>query len=164
MASCSSSLGAELASIKTNSVRSSPTPSVPTLRAASASSKPPMLATTSMCRPSWVWANSKAWRRSSSCLAFWRAMRIWIASISVEEALRRSLPRVPSKITGAPSGRSRVRASMPAMAGIPMERAKMATWEVDPPATVQNPLTRLGSMVAISEGVRSSASRMVFSG
>ena len=45
-----------------------------------------------------------------------------------------------------------------------MDRAKMATWEVAPPATVQNPLTRLGSMVAMSEGVRSSASRIVFSG
>jgi hypothetical protein len=46
------------------------------------------------------------------------------------------------------------------MAGIPSERARMATWLVAPPVRVQKPSTLLGSSAAVSDGARSSAIRM----
>ena len=54
--------------------------------------------------------------------------------------------------------------SMPASAGMPSERARMATCEVAPPRVVANPITRVRSSAAVSEGVRSSAMRIVFGG
>ena len=53
---------------------------------------------------------------------------------------------------------------MPASAGMPSERARIATCEVAPPRVVQKPTTRVRSSAAVSDGVRSSAMRMVFGG
>ena len=63
---------------------------------------------------------------------------------------RRASPRVPFGISSAAG-------SMPASAGMPSERARIATCDVAPPRVVQKPITRVRSSAAVSEGVRSSA-------
>ena len=46
-------------------------------------------------------------------------------------------------------------------AGIPSCAARIAVWEVTPPASVTMPSTRAGSRVAVSAGARSSATMML---
>ena len=59
------------------------------------------------------------------------------------------------------SVRSGARVSMPATAGMSSERAMMATWLEAPPLEVANPTTLVRSSCAVSEGVSSSAMRIV---
>ena len=59
-----------------------------------------------------------------------------------------------------PSGCSSKTAPAPTTAGMPSERAMIAVCEVGPPRAVQSPRMRLGSSRAVSEGVRSSATRI----
>ena len=84
--------------------------------------------------------------------------------ISASSGLRRSCPLLPSSTTGLPFSSSRARGSMPATAGMSSARAMIATCEVAPPPTVQKPNTRSGSRLAVSEGLRSSAMRMLSAG
>ena len=49
----------------------------------------------------------------------------------------------------------------PTTAGISSERARIAVWEFGPPSAVQMPLTRSGFSAAVSDGLRSSATRMI---
>ena len=68
-----------------------------------------------------------------------------------------SVPASPSRTTRVPGGRSSTRGSMPATAGMPSPRARMATCDVALPIVVQNPRTRVRSSDAASDGARSSA-------
>ncbi len=121
-----------------------------------------MLATTSSRVPSRVTAGSRAWARSSLRR---RSARSWaprIRETSSGVAFKRSVPLVPSRMTAVPSASSRAAGSTPASAGMPIDRARIAECEVEPPRVVQKPTTFVRSSPAVSEGVRSSAMRMLF--
>ncbi len=119
-----------------------------------------MLATTSMWWPSRVSARSSAWAsstaRRSRCLAWRRRMRSTSSSVT----FIRSVPLAPSRMTRVPSAMSRTRGSIPATAGMSSARARIATCEEAPPAVVQKPTTLVGSSATVSDGVRSSATRI----
>ena len=74
------------------------------------------------------------------------------------------MPLSPSRMTTVPFGTSSAAGSMPASAGMPSERARIATCDVAPPRVVQKPITRERSSVAVSDGVRSSAMSTEFGG
>ena len=59
---------------------------------------------------------------------------------------------------------SSARGSMPATAGMSRDRARIETCDDAPPAWVQKPTTFVRSSEAVSDGVRSSAMRIVPSG
>ena len=61
----------------------------------------------------------------------------------------------------APSGCSRISGPAPTTAGMSSERAMTAVCAVGPPITVQMPRMRRGSSRAVSDGARSSATRMM---
>ena len=63
-----------------------------------------------------------------------------------------------------PSAISSARGSMPATAGMSRDRARIETCDDAPPAWVQKPTTFVRSSEAVSDGVRSSATRIVPSG
>jgi hypothetical protein len=85
-------------------------------------------------------------------------------AISTVEGFTRSEPSLPSRMTGVPFGRSSAAGSIPDTSGMSSERARIATCEDAPPVVVANPSTRARLTLAVSDGVSSSATRIVFSG
>ena len=70
-----------------------------------------------------------------------RSARWRMRSISSADGFSRSVPLPPSRMTGVPLATSSARGSMPASAGMPSERARIATCEVAPPRMVAKPTT-----------------------
>ena len=82
-------------------------------------------------------------------------------AMSAVDGFRRNVPLVPSRITGVPFARSSARGSIPATSGISSDRARIATCDDVPPVVVHSPSTFARFNDAVSEGVSSSATRIV---
>ena len=107
---------------------------------------------------------ARACARSSLCRFSARSCTLRMRVISSGGGFNRSVPLLPSSTTLVSFGTSSAAGSTPASAGMPNERARIAPCEVAPPRVVANPITRVRSSAAVSEGVRSSAMRIVFGG
>ena len=135
-------------------------PSAPRSSARTASSCVPTFATTSTSLPSVVFAGTRAFSRSASarisallCLS----SKVLIVDLSGDMM---TSPCSPSIIICSPDWTERISAPTPTTAGRQSALARIAVWDVAPPAAVQNPRTRLLSRRTVSEGVRSRATMM----
>ena len=69
-------------------------------------------------------------------------------------------PRAPSTMTLSPSFTCRLMSESPSTAGISLDRARMAVWEVLPPASAAMPSTSARSRPRVSDGMRLCVTRM----
>ncbi len=136
-------------------MRNSPTPSTGASAAERALSPSATLARIRMGLPSAVPPGpdheARAARASTSA-----ATR---RSASASSGSTSTVPAVPSTMRRLPDGMSMAPA-VPTTHGMPSWRAMIAVWLVGPPRSVTRPTTSDGCRPAVSEGARSSATRM----
>src|SRR5215210_3893880 len=155
---CSSSEGKSSRSMNRNSVRKSPTPSAPHPSASSASDADPRFAATSMRRPSDVRASTCLYSSRAACSSASAADILSnVATVSSSGSVI-AVPSLPSMATLLASRASSRAFPTPTTAGIPMERAMIATCEVLDPSAVTNPRANPALTRAVSEGARLRAS------
>ena len=71
-----------------------------------------------------------------------------------------TVPRFPSTITSSPVFTHLLMSESPRTAGISPARARMAVWDVLPPASAAMPRTSVRSRPRVSEGIRLCVTRM----
>ena len=157
---CSSSVGILPRPTTRNSVRSSPIPSARWRTAWSSSSGRSRLARRTRVRPSRVtagWSTARARSRSS---ARRRASLRCAFSISAGWGSTCSVPDHPSSTTISPVVTRSSTSRSPTTAGMPIECARIAAWEVRVPCSHAMASTASRSSCTVSDGVRSRATRI----
>ena len=154
-ANCSSSSGRSLRLMNKNSVRNRPTPIAPHWRTLSTSAARSMLAERMIRWPSRVSAASSWITSRLSSIEVCRSTS-WPYSKSVcSDGSMTTKPLKPSSSTDSPVCNSLIASPSPSTAGMRSERARMAVCDVRLPTSVANPSTIAGSIIAVSDGVRS---------
>ena len=135
----SSSDGKWLGWRKRNSERKSPIPSPPCVRTESTSSGSSMLASMETSLPSTVSAGSCLSSFRMTYLRCHSFLRSSYSSRVSSSGSTMTVPRVPSTISSSPAFTWRVMSESPSTAGISLDLARMAVWEVFPPTSAAMP-------------------------
>ena len=146
------------------SVRYSPTPSAPRCCARATSASRPVLTNSGTRWPSGVThgssrSESRPW---ASCFSSSTTSAYCLRSTSL--GLVNTSPRCPSTIMSMPSTLEYGRSTRPITVGIPMARARIATWELPEPNTDTRPTSLPSGTSPSWVAVNSSLTKMVLSG